>query len=306
MPRIAILIGLALFASAGSASAKDNLKLAITIDDLPMHGPTPVNETPQTIVDRTIAALKAAHVTSVTGFVNGRNVAEANSTSVLKAWRNAGLPLGNHSWSHANLADIAEDRLVGEIGGNERVLIDHAKGIDWRWFRYPFLAEGKGERRLVIRRILAERHYRIASVTMDFSDWQWTAPYARCVAAADERAIVRLKLLYLKSAREDIARRRYFSKALFGRDIRYVLLMHIGALGSYMLPQLLALYREAGFSFVSLPEAERDPVYRESVDPRLPPRDASLDRDALLRGVPPPVATDFASMLAEICPAPNP
>jgi peptidoglycan/xylan/chitin deacetylase (PgdA/CDA1 family) len=303
---LALLLGVTLLASANGAMASPRLKLAITIDDLPVHGPTPVNETPQSIADRTIAALKAAHVDNVTGFVNGRwGLTQPASMGVVAAWRKAGLPIGNHSWSHANLGQIGEGELLGELGGNERTLVDYGRGSDWHWFRYPFLAEGQGERRLVLRRILAERHYRIAAVTMDFSDWQWTAPYARCVAAKDDRGITELKRLYLQSAREDIVARRFLSKELYGRDIPYVLLMHIGALDSYMLPQLLALYRDAGFSFVSLKEAERDPVYREDVDPRLPPREATLDGRASERGLAHPQATDFAAKLAAICPSPT-
>ena len=307
MLRLTLVGAAALLVSASAAVAASPLKLAITVDDLPVHGPTPVNETPQLIADRTIAAFQAAHVTTVTGFVNGQwSVTQPSAMGVLTAWRKAGLAIGNHSWSHANLGEIGDERLLGEIGGNEGVLNDYSKGGDWHWFRHPFLAEGKGERRLALRRILAQRYYHIAAVTMDFSDWQWTAPYARCVAAKDDGAIAELKRLYLQSAREDIASRRFLSQELYGRDIPYVLLMHIGALDSYMLPQLLALYREAGFSFVSLKEAEHDRVYREDVDPRLPPRESSLDGRASLRRLPHPAVTDFAAKLASICPAPSP
>lgn len=290
------------------AAARAPLKLAITIDDLPVHGPTPIGETPQTIADRTIAALSVAKVRHATGFVNGVwSVTQPSSIGVLDAWRAAGFAIGNHSWSHANLGEIGEERLLGEIGGNEGVLIDHGKGGgDWHWFRYPFLSEGEGSRRLALRRILANRRYRIAAVTMDFSDWQWTAPYARCVAAKDEAAIAELKRIYLESAREEIASSRFLSKKLYGRDIPYVLLMHIGALDSYMMPQLLALYRTAGFRFVSVAEAERDPTYREDVDPRRPPRESSLFGRASIRGLPQPRTTNFAAKLAAICPSPSP
>jgi peptidoglycan-N-acetylglucosamine deacetylase len=304
---VAIIAAASVFAGASGAAAAPPLKLAITIDDLPIHGPTPANETPQSIADRTIAALRAAHVTTVTGFVNGRwSVTQPASIKVLSAWRAAGLAVGNHSWSHANLGDIRDDRLLGEIGGNEAILLTNGRGSDWRWFRFPFLAEGQGARRLALRRILAMRKYRIAAVTMDFGDWQWTAPYARCVASNDTGGIAELKSLYLEAARDGIATSRALSKELYGRDIPYVLLMHIGALDSYMMPKLLALYRAAGFRFVSLGEAERDPAYREDVNPALPPRPSTLDGRASARGLAHPRRIDFTPKLAAICAAPNP
>ena len=63
---------------------------------------------------------------------------------------------------------------------------------------------------------------------------------------------------------------------------------------------------EAGFSFVSLKEAERDPVYRDDIDPRLPPRESTLDGRASERGLAHPQTIDFAAKLAAICPSPNP
>lgn len=296
------IVAAALVAVAAPVVAQP--KLAITFDDLPVHGPIPANETPLSIAQRTIAALKANRVPTI-GFVNGRwSETWPASMEALTAWRTAGLPIGNHSWSHANLAEAASTDVEAEITRNEPILAARAGASDWHWFRYPFLAEGSGARRTEIRQILARRGYRIAGVTMDFGDWQWTAPYARCVAANDQSGIAELKRLYLASAREGIRASRMLSRELYGRDIPYVLLMHIGALDSHMLPQLLRLYRTAGFKFVSLAEAERDPVYREELNPALPPRESTLDGRASERGLAHPRRTDYAAKLAAICASP--
>ena len=63
---------------------------------------------------------------------------------------------------------------------------------------------------------------------------------------------------------------RAMSKALYGRDIPYVLLMHVGALDARMLPRLLKLYRDKGFTFISLQDAEKDPFYKNDLDLSLP------------------------------------
>ena len=56
------------------------------------------------------------------------------------------------------------------------------------------------------------------------------------------------------------------SKQLYGRDIPYVLLMHVGAFDAHMLPKLIALFRQKGFTFVTLQKAQSDPVYRFDPD----------------------------------------
>src|SRR5689334_19819541 len=106
--RRAALCLAALAALPFAASAKERPpEIAITVDDLPVHGPLPAGETRLGTAEKMIAALKAAGLRGVYGFANG-GFAEANpgSDAALTAWRKAGFPLGNHSWSHANLNDL--------------------------------------------------------------------------------------------------------------------------------------------------------------------------------------------------------
>lgn len=60
---------------------------------------------------------------------------------------------------------------------------------------------------------------------------------------------------------------RLLSFELYGREIPYVLLLHVGAFEAVMLPDLLKLYRRADFTFISLPQAASDPAY--ALDPDL-------------------------------------
>lgn len=278
-------------------------ELAITIDDLPLHGPLPAGETPLEVAQRMAAALKAAGLPPVRGFTNGRwTEMQPETVQALEAWRSAGLPLGNHTWSHANLNSVTAEQFEEEIVRNEALLERLGRGSDWRWLRFPFLAEGDDPaKRAEVRAFLARRGYRIAAVTMDFGDWQFSAPYARCRDSGDAAGIAELERLYLESARLSIAFYRSLSRSLYARDIPYVLLMHVGALDSRMLPRLLALYREQGFRFVTLEEAERDSVYREDVDPSLPARMQSLEGRARAKGIALPPRADYGERLEAIC-----
>lgn len=299
-----LLAALALLAAPASAKP---LELAITIDDLPLHGPIPAGETPLDVATRITAAIKASKLRTAYAFVNGRwTQTNPETLEALKVWRRAGIPLGNHSWSHANVDALDPAAYEEEIARNEPLLKQLMGRGDWKWFRYPYLAEGEDPgRRAAVRAILARRGYRIADVTMDFSDWQWTAPYARCRTLGDEAAIAELEGMYLDAAKEAVGFYRTLSNAVYARDIPYVLLMHTGAFDARMMPRLIALYREQGFRFVTLQKAERDPVYREDVDPSLPAPIQSLEGRARAKGIPLPPRTDFASRLAAICPVEN-
>jgi peptidoglycan/xylan/chitin deacetylase (PgdA/CDA1 family) len=303
-----ILLALVL-GSCSTPQDRQPLELALTIDDLPVHGPIPAGETPQSVANGVISALTSAHVPAY-GFVNARWTEQQPDTlDALKAWRAAGLPLGNHGWAHRHLNEMTVAEFEEELVHNEPVL--QRLGGDWRWFRYPFLDEGKDEgQRAAARKALADRSYKIAAVTMDFSDWQWTAPYARCRAANNDQAVVELERMYLQAAREGIAFSRELSRKLYARDIPYVVLLHDSAFEARMLPRLIELYRSEGFRFVSLPAAERDPAYADQMRPDLPAEPKGLEWKAITRGIELSSRTDFAPALAAICPggpsAPSP
>ena len=88
---------------------------------------------------------------------------------------------------------------------------------------------------------------------------------------------------------------------LYGRDIPYVPLMHIGAFDAEMLPRLLALYRSRGFQFITLQEAERDPFYVRYTDLNLPPGANTLERAMAERQMPLPKHPVPAVQLNSLC-----
>ena len=284
----------------GAGRPNSQPEIAITVDDLPIHAPYPPGLTPLAVNRQMIAALKGAHVPA-TAFVNAVNVKDAATMQALREWRAAGFVLGNHTWSHPHLSELTIPQFEDELTKGEPILSSLGGGSDWRWFRYPFLDEGKDSaQRLAARQVLARHGYRVAAVTMGFSDWAFTGAYARCKAAHDTTAVAELERLYLKSARENIAASRDTAQKLYGRDIPYVLLMHVSAMSAHMMPQVIRLYRSAGFQLVSLPEAESDPAYAGFTDLGLPPPPSpqELAREKGVRLTPAP---DYSAQLNAAC-----
>ena len=264
MKGVYFLAGLLLF----SAALAHGQQMAITFDDLPAHGEKPAGVTRLEIAQSILATLKRERMPPVYGFINGkRREEDASSPAVLEAWRAAGQPLGNHTWAHRDFDDETPEQFEAEVTKVEPLLAQLMGSGDWHWFRYPFLNEGDTlPKRRAARAWLAANGYKIAEVSMDFEDYLWNAPYARCMDKHDDASIAKLHDSYLSLADRYYGVFRRFSQLVYGRDVKYVLLMHVGAFDAKMLPELLALYRGKGVAFISLPSAMSDPAYRDDPD----------------------------------------
>lgn len=278
-------------------------QIAFTWDDLPAHNVLPPGETRVEIGRKIVSAMKDAHLPPAYGFVNGiQTEREPLSTPMLKEWRDAGLPLGNHTWSHMNLNQASLTDWEADVLKNEPLLRSYMGNADWHWLRYPYLAEGDtAQKRDAARKFLAGHGYKIAAVTMSFADYLYNEPYTRCVAKNDAAGIAQLEKGYLDAADAYLSYSRAMSKALFGRDIPYVLLMHVGALDARLLPRLLQLYRERGVTFISLEDAEKDPFYKNDLDLSLPATPDTLEQAMHARGLPLPTRPSLGLDPSTVC-----
>lgn len=268
-----------LLLSAYSAIAQTQ-EVAITVDDLPSHGALPPGMSRVDVATGILKTLKDHQAPKVYGFVNAKKLEQhPEDMEVLRLWRAAGYPLGNHTYAHLSLNESSAEEFEQNVAANEavlRTLMDHK---DWHWFRYPFLWEGDTlAKRHAVREYLRDNKYRIAQVTIDFEDYLWNGPYARCLEKKDERAIDWLKSSYMSTAAEYITLSREMARLVYGRDIRHVLLIHIGGFETVMLPRLLDSLKERGFKFVTLPEAEKDPAYESDPDMALKEGGTLLDQ----------------------------
>lgn len=266
-------------------------QVALTFDDLPVHGPLPEGLTRTTVLQQIVDALRRAGVSSVYGFINanGLNVEDPqDGERALRAWRAAGLLLANHTYTHIDLHETDVEKYRENVLANEPLLKSLMGQEDWHWSRYPFLREGDTlEKRRAVRRLLAERGYRIAQVTVDFHDYAYNAPYVRCLEKGDLKAIERLKAKYLASVSEALGYSETTSERIFGRNIKHVVLLHVGVFQPLVLPQTLELLAQRGYEVVSLPEAQSDPAYAIDPDLAMPYGMTFLHQISVHRQLPP-------------------
>ena len=243
-------------------------KVAITFDDLPLNGDLPPGVTRVQIARDTLAILSARHAPPAYGFINAKKL-EGNSDAAeaLKIWA-AAEPIGNHTYGHINLNTNPAEAFEREIDENEPSLeLLAGKDGDWHWLRYPFLHEGETvEKRRAVRAYLQAHGYRVAQVTLDWEDYLWNSAYARCAAKNDAQSIAWLKSSYLSIESSHLDLGRDLAKMVYGHDINHVLLLHLGAFSRTILPDALDLMQKKGFTFVTLEEAESDPVYEGDPD----------------------------------------
>jgi peptidoglycan/xylan/chitin deacetylase (PgdA/CDA1 family) len=175
--------------------------------------------------------------------------------------------LGNHTWAHRDFDKETPEQFEVDVAKNEPLLKQLMGNENWHWFRYPYLHEGDTiPKRRAVRAWLEAHGYKIAEVNMDFEDALWNAPYSRCMANHDEASVQKLHDSYLAAADQYFGVFRHISQMVYGRDVKYVLLLHVGVFDARMLPELLALYRAKGIRFISLADAISDPAYQDDPD----------------------------------------
>jgi peptidoglycan/xylan/chitin deacetylase (PgdA/CDA1 family) len=238
-------------------------EVAITIDDLPRGGDSDERSL-EAVRAMTVKLLEpfAAERIPLTGFVNeGRDVnfGADGVREVLELWLDAGAELGNHSYSHPNVNNVPLEQFTADIVRGEPILKAAlaARGRTLRYFRHPFLFTGPTpEIKAGLQAFLDERGYVAAPVTFDNADYMFAALYAR----PEYRA--RVREAYVPYMESVVAAFEAASLALAGREFPQILLLHANALNAELMPELLAMFRRRGYTFVTLEQALADDIYR--------------------------------------------
>jgi peptidoglycan/xylan/chitin deacetylase (PgdA/CDA1 family) len=245
-------------------------QVALTFDDLP--GLT--LKADQAYVDALnrdlLRGLRRHHLPAI-GFVNEGKLEEgqfgkqgrARQIANLRRWLNAGMDLGNHTFSHESPDELGGAGYIADIAKGEPVTrqLLAARGRKLQWFRFPYLETGAP---LSVKRQisgwLGQHGYRIAPVTIDANDWLFAEPYDEALDQHDKARVKRLRGQYLAYTERTIAWFQQASQELFGRPIPLVMLLHATRLNADTMDDLAAILKRRGLKPVSLEQAMRDPA----------------------------------------------
>jgi len=242
-------------------------QIALTFDDLP--GLTILDDQAYvTYLNKVLLrGLKLHHFPAI-GFVNEDKLDDLDrprQIAVLRSWLDAGMDLGNHTFSHDAPDELGAVGYTEDIAKGEAVtkplLAEYHKTM--RYFRHPYLKTGSTEAdKRYIDAWLAHHGYRIAPITMNADYWEFAEPYDYALSHRDEAMLAHIKAEYLAHTEAMIHWYRRASQAVFHRDIPYVILLHATRLNADSFEELAAMLKRNRLKPVTLDRAMADPAYR--------------------------------------------
>jgi peptidoglycan/xylan/chitin deacetylase (PgdA/CDA1 family) len=248
-------------------------QVCFTIDDMPLvtYGITDTAYQ-KSMMNKLIAALKQNNIPAM-GFVNEVKLYQNNQlipfqVQLLKNWLAAGLNLGNHTYSHPDYNSLSSTEFFKEIIKGEEVtkklLADRNKEITY--FRHPFLHVGNTKAKSdSLTQFLTDHNYIAAPVTIDNADYLFAAAYKRAQDKHDTKLIKQIGSDYIAYMEQKVLYFERQSEALFGRQIKQILLLHANALNSDYLDVLAKMFLKNKYEFISLPSALQDEAYQTPI-----------------------------------------
>ncbi len=246
--------------------------VAMTVDDLPYapgSSKPPGSEdakTAELINKKILHAFLQAHI-PVMGFVieqNAEQIGIDTGRRILKQWTRPGFDLGNHTYSHADFDTLSLDEFEQEIERGESTIGPLLQSVSRKlqYFRFPHNHTGDtNEKHDAIAAFLAARGYRLAPCTIENSDYDFDPAYVLALKHHDKKTAVKLRADYLSYTAAEIDWYSKLDKQVFGYEVPHVMVLHDNQLNADTVSDIIALFEQRGYRFVTLTEALQDPAY---------------------------------------------
>jgi peptidoglycan-N-acetylglucosamine deacetylase len=253
---LSCVVGLAIALCTAAAHAQT---LAFTFDD----GLNPEAQPEAAAWNQCMLDTLAQHRIQAMLFPALRMVGGDAGRMLVRDWSAAGHDIGNHTSQHRNLnsPSLAAEAFIGHVQDAEAAF----GGLPgWRrMLRFPYLKEGDtAAKRDAVRGWMARQGYRGAPVSIDTSDWF----YDQVLARTPEARRLALRDAYVRHLLDRAGYYDRLAQGLLGRRPAHVMLLHTSALNAAFLGDVIAAFRQAGWTIVSARQAFADPLYQEQPD----------------------------------------
>ena len=255
-------------------------KVALSLDDAPFLRPAPLMAAPAQH-QAMLATLKVQAILFTNG-VNGGDSPEGRG--ILRAWGEAGHLLANHSYSHwdLNRDEVTLDAYEADVLRGEALIRD-LPGFTKR-YRYPFLRAGNtAAKRDGFYAFLQSRGDAIGHVSIDTADWLFDERLRKRLEKEPSADLAPYRDLYLKHLWACARFYDAWSRAVFGREIPHVILLHSRLLNGLFLGDVIDFFRAKGWTWIGPGEAFKDPAYA-LMPKNLPGGEALADAVSAERG----------------------
>lgn len=283
---------LVLAVSCGISVGAAQREVAITFDDLPfVRGPKDIESVRQS-TRRMLDTLRAHRVPAI-GFVTENKIHVPGEMderiALLEMWLDAGMTLGNHTYSHLSLNDVPLERYQDDVIKGEvitRRLVE-TRGLKLEFFRYPYTRSGPtAEIKEALLDFLHARDYRIAPFTVENTDYVFNAIYVQALEDGDLELAARVRSAYLDFQDTIFGFFEELSVELFGYEVKQILLIHANSIHADCLDELLAKLEKRGYAFISLDDALKDVAYQTPDEYVGPIGPSWLHRWSIHKGIP--------------------
>ncbi len=245
------------------------------------------------MITRSLLEVLELYQAPAIGFVNEAKLYHEDRlvparVALLEHWLEAGIELGNHTYSHPDLHQVSLEDFESDLLKGDDIArpLSENHEMPYRYFRHPFLHTGRDlETKRALERKLDHLGYRVAPVTVDNSEWIFARAYDEALDRQDTQVQEKVGTDYVRYMVRMVSYYEDQSRGLFDREIPQVLLVHANALNAHYLRPLLAALQDRGYKFIDLERALRDPAF-ESPDTYVGPGGITwIHRWALTRGV---------------------
>ncbi|MBK6749087.1 MAG: polysaccharide deacetylase family protein [Acidobacteria bacterium] len=260
---------LLLLTSLAVAAQAQLRTVAVTIDDLPVVSTRGDLKNRRQITKKLLGHIKKAKVPAI-GFVNenklyAKDKRDEKQIDLLRQWIDAGLELGNHTFSHPSLNRIELAEYEADLLKGETITKDllRSKGREMRYFRHPFLQTGRTmEIKEKFDAFLLEHGYTVAPITFDNADYIFSRAYDIAYDRKDKKLMKQVGDAYVPymEAKLDYWERQ--SVKLFGREVSQTLLIHANFINSDYFDDLAVMFVRRGYKFIDLETALKDDAYK--------------------------------------------
>jgi peptidoglycan/xylan/chitin deacetylase (PgdA/CDA1 family) len=261
---------LILFIFAASISAQTiDRTIAVTIDDLPVVSTRRDLKNRQEITKKLLGHIKKAKIPAI-GFVNENKLYNGETRNdkevdLLRMWLDAGLELGNHTYSHRSLNRIPIEEYQADLLKGESITREllGRKGKKMRFFRHPFLQTGRSmDVKEQFDAFLKQHGYTIAPISFDNADYIFSRAYDLTYDKGDLATMKKVGEAYVPYMKAKLDYWERQSMKLLGRPMSHTLLIHANFINSDYIDDLAAMFKRRGYRFVTLEEALKDEAYR--------------------------------------------
>jgi peptidoglycan/xylan/chitin deacetylase (PgdA/CDA1 family) len=268
---LSLLLVLPLFTAPAAETRRE---MAVTFDDLPFVTHITGDAGAAGLKPRTARLLETLkrHNVPAIGFVNAGKLFNGDQqnrerTALLRMWLDGGFELGNHTYSHKDFHRVSwrefrEDLVKGELVIDEMM---RKRGMALRYFRHPLLHTGNSpEKRKQLDELLKKRAYTVAPVSIDNSEWIYARAYHNVLKNGDKKKLNTIVDSYIDYMERKINYYEAQSRALLGREIKQVLLLHANELNADHFGRLAGMIKKRGYTFISLDRVLGDPAYKSA------------------------------------------